>query len=82
MAPADEPPPQNPPAAGEVYLHYKGANYRIETVAEDADGGGPVVIYRRIGEVGFWARSLANFLSPAEVDGRPVPRFSLVHSGR
>lgn len=57
---------------GRVYRHFKGDCYLAEAVAQDAESGEAVVVYRKLyGDGGLWVRPLAMFLT--EVDHEKYP---------
>lgn len=62
-----------------IYRHYKGNNYEVIGVARHSEDESELVVYRPLyGERGLWVRPLSMFVEEVLVDGRKVPRFSLV----
>ena len=52
------------PRHGEIWRHFKGNRYRIETVAEHTETGERLVVYQALyGSYGIYARPLAMFMS-------------------
>lgn len=64
---------------GGIYEHYKGNRYKVLSVARHTETAEEVVIYHALeGERDLWARPLKMFLETVTIDGKEVPRFSLV----
>ena len=71
------------------YRHFKGREYELLAIARHSETDEPMVIYRALypcpdtpnGE-GIWARPLSSWNSPAQIDGREVPRFAPVEPSR
>lgn len=68
-----------PPASEELlgrYRHFKGNEYEVIGIALHCDTLDKMVVYRGTYEGGgMWVRPLESFISMAEKDGVPVPRF-------
>lgn len=61
-----------------IYRHYKGPLYEVIGPAQHSETEEPLVVYRCLyGDFGLWVRPLAMFMEIVEVQGEPVPRFSL-----
>ena len=61
------------------YRHYKGAEYEVVGVARHSETLEPMVVYRPLyGENALWVRAHAMFFGQVMVEGRRVPRFSLL----
>jgi hypothetical protein len=61
------------------YRHYKGKEYEVIGIAKHSETLEELVVYRALyDEQQIWVRSLKMFLEEIEVDGKKIPRFSLV----
>ncbi|WP_317931508.1 DUF1653 domain-containing protein [Halioxenophilus sp. WMMB6] len=59
-----------------VYRHYKGNLYLVLDTVKHSESEETLVLYRCMyGNYDLWVRPLANFLTPVDVNGEPVPRF-------
>ena len=66
---------------GAQYRHYKNQTYTVTGLALLEETDEPAVIYRAdYGMQISFIRPLSNWLETVEVNGRQVPRFSLVTS--
>ncbi len=64
---------------GGTYKHYKGQTYTVIDVVIWEETDEPAVVYRAdYDERLVFARALSAWHEPVELDGRMVPRFSLV----
>ncbi len=62
------------------YRHYKGKEYQVLGCAKHTETEEEFVVYRaRYGEQGLWVRPKAMFLEQVLVEGKPRPRFELIH---
>ena len=58
------------------YHHFKGKDYKVLYVAEDANTGEPIVVYRgNYGNCPVFVRPLSNFNDYVERNGYRGPRF-------
>ena len=63
------------------YHHFKGGEYEVVLVAQDAETEEPVVVYQALyGERGHWVRSFADFTAYVSRDGYDGPRFKRIAS--
>jgi hypothetical protein len=61
------------------YRHYKGNAYEVIGVARHSETEEELVVYRKLyGDHSLWVRPLGMFLEQVEVEGRLVPRFTLL----
>ena len=66
------------------YRHYKGKDYEVIGTAHHSETLDLLVVYRALydnpefGMNSLWVRPAAMFAESVEVDGKTVPRFSLV----
>ena len=61
------------------YRHYKGKDYSVVGFARHSETEEVMVLYVPLyGEGGYWVRPLEMFVGTVIVDGKAVPRFSLV----
>jgi len=69
---------------GGVFTHYKGLKYEILSIGRHTEREDLHVVYKALysdaefGEGAIWIRPLSMFLERVEVDGKNVPRFSMV----
>lgn len=70
--------------AGSLFRHFKGNTYKVLAVGRHSETLELHVVYQALyshpvmGEMALWVRPLSMFLETVEVDGKQVPRFSLV----
>lgn len=67
----------------QIYRHYKGALYRILTVAtlvaDDRDSVQKMVVYQDVAHPEkIWVRAIEIFTETIEHNGGTIPRFALV----
>lgn len=61
------------------YRHYKGNEYEVIGCARHSETEEEVVVYRALyGDRALWVRPSAMFIEHVLIDGKPVPRFSLL----
>ena len=61
------------------YRHYKGQEYEVIGCARHSETEEEVVVYRALyGDRGLWVRPVAMFVEQVQLDGKSVPRFSLL----
>ena len=61
------------------YRHFKGGLYEVLGLARHSETLEELVVYRALyGEGGLWVRPLAMFRGSVTLDGREVPRFTLL----
>ncbi len=58
------------------YTHYKGGVYEVVGVARHSETLAPLVIYSH--NKGWWARPAEMFKEKVVVNGKKVPRFSVL----
>lgn len=68
---------------GAVYQHYKGKRYKIHNVVRHSETLEEMVFYETLYDCDLgqlWVRPKEMFLETIEIDGKVVPRFSLVEN--
>jgi len=64
---------------GGTYKHYKGKYYLVLKIARHSETLEEFVVYQLLyGDFSIWIRPVLIFLETVEVDGKTVPRFSLL----
>ena len=64
-----------------IYRHYKGNLYEVLEIAKHSETEEELIVYRALyGDYGLWARPAAMFTETVEIDGEPLPRFSLINA--
>lgn len=68
------------PKRGEVYQHFKGRFYVVERIIHNTETGEVLVSYypQDAPDGEGWGRPLEKWIAPAEVDGKPVTRFTRI----
>lgn len=70
---------------GAIFRHYKGKEYRILNIGRHSEDLGLCVVYQglyeceRFGPHPIWIRPLDMFLEEVVIDGKQIPRFTLIH---
>ncbi len=61
------------------YKHYKGNDYEVLYIAKHSETEEPMVVYRALyGERLVWVRPASMWNETVVIDGKVMPRFSLV----
>ncbi len=67
------------------YRHWKGRDYEVIGIGIHTETNEEFVVYvdtaPSVEPAAFYLRPLSHFLTPADVDGQPVPRFVPVPRG-
>ena len=69
---------------GAIFQHYKGKKYRVLMVGRHTEDLQPHVIYQGLydcesfGKYPIWIRPLEMFLETVEMEGKKIPRFTLI----
>jgi hypothetical protein len=62
-----------------IYKHYSGKTYQVLGIGRHSETLEEYVIYKALYDDGdLWIRPLSLFCECVEIDGKDVPRFSLV----
>lgn len=61
-----------------VYEHFKGGRYLVQALAEHANTGEKLVVYRQINTGKVYVRPLNEFTETVERDAYKGPRFKLI----
>lgn len=70
--------------AGQLYRHYKGKTYTVLALARNSDTLEDEVVYQgeysdpEFGENPVWTRPLKEFIEVVEIEGKMIPRFTLL----
>ena len=65
------------------YRHYKGNEYEVIGCARHSETEEEFVVYRALyGDRGLWVRPSAMFMEEVLIEGKRVPRFSLLLDGK
>lgn len=63
---------------GQRYIHFKGGEYEVVSLAIQEDTLKPIVIYCSLTKEYIWARTLENFSEEVEHNGKKMKRFELI----
>jgi hypothetical protein len=64
---------------GDIYQHYKGAQYKVLAVARHSESLEEMVVYEALyGEHDIWVRPLSMFLETVSLNGQTKPRFTKI----
>ena len=64
---------------GEIYEHYKGKRYKIQSIGRNSETLEEIVVYQALyGDHDVWVRALSMFLEDIVINGQPQPRFKQV----
>jgi len=64
------------------YRHYKGKNYQVLDIARHSETQEVLVVYRCLyDDYSLWVRPYEMFVETVCIDGKDVPRFTLVDEG-
>lgn len=64
-----------------IYRHYKGQSYRVIGTARHSETMEELVVYQALyGDYGLWVRPALMFAENVELEGEPIPRFTLVEA--
>lgn len=61
-----------------IYQHYKGGYYILVDIATHSETAERLVVYRSTSDGRVWVRPEGMFYGGVEVDGKVVPRFTLL----
>lgn len=67
------------PKPGQTYTHYKGNAYNVIGIGRlEASPDKRMVIYKSETDEDSWLRPIDDFMALIEIDGKTIPRFTLV----
>ena len=61
----------------QVYIHFKGSCYFVETIAFNSENGDEVVVYRSLATEEVWVRPLKEFMDIKQTKNGYTYRFTL-----